>query len=59
MVGKGILRGDDVSLVSNEYNFNFNFRKYVDQYCKDNNCTPEDAFKDEQVKRMFWRYTNV
>lgn len=48
-----------MSLIYNEYKFNSSFRNFVDQYCKDNNCTLEDALKNEQVKRMFWRYTEV
>lgn len=48
-----------MNFICNEYKFNSNFRKYVDEYCKENGCTPEDAFNDEQVKRMFWRYTEV
>ena len=46
-------------LIKNEYKYNSNFKKYVDEYCTKNGCTPEDAFKDEQVKRIFWRYTEV
>lgn len=48
-----------MSLIYNEYKFNYNFKKYVDEYCKDKKCDLKDAFEDEQVKRMFWRYTEL
>lgn len=48
-----------MNLLQNEYKYNVNFRKYVDECCKKNGYTLEDALKDEQVKRMFWRYTEV
>lgn len=48
-----------MSLVQNEYKFNAVFREYVDEYCKHNGCTLEEAFNDEQVKRKFWMYTEV
>ncbi|WP_304431151.1 hypothetical protein [Romboutsia ilealis] len=46
-------------MIRNEYNYNTNFKKYVDEFCKNNNCTVEDALENDQVKRMFWRYTEV
>ena len=48
-----------MSLIQNEYRYNANFRKYVDEYCASNGCTPEEAFKDDQVKRKFYMYTEV
>ena len=42
-----------MNLVRNEYNYNINFRKYVDEYYKNNKCTLEDAFSEEEVKRKF------
>lgn len=48
-----------MSLMRNEYVFNSNFRKYVDEYCANNGCTLEDAFKADQVKKKFWIYTEV
>lgn len=48
-----------MTLVENEYNYNSNFRKYVDEYCKSNNCTLENALKNEQIKRIFLKYTEV
>ena len=48
-----------MNLICNEYKFNKNFKNFVDEYCKKNGCTREDAFKDEQIKRIFWRYTEV
>lgn len=47
------------NLMKNEYQYNSNFRKYVDEYCNKNNCVVFEAFNNEQVKRMFWRYTEV
>ena len=46
-------------LIQNEYKFNVNFRRYVDEYCENNECTLEDAFNSEQVKRKFHMYTEV
>lgn len=46
-------------LMQNEYRYNPNFRQYVDEYCVSNQCTLEDAFNDEYVKRKFWMYTEV
>lgn len=48
-----------MDLIHNEYRFNSNFRKYVNEYCKKNDCSIEDALKDKNIKRMFWRYTDV
>ena len=48
-----------VLLVRNEYKYNSNFRKYVDEYCYKNNCTIEDAFKDDYIKQMFLKFTDV
>ena len=48
-----------MNLIKNEYMYNSNFREYVDEYCVNNGCTLEDAFKDDQVKRKFWMYTEV
>lgn len=47
------------NLMKNEYMYNTNFRNYVDEYCRNNDCTLEDAFKNEQVKKKFWIYTEV
>ena len=59
MVVKEIWRGEAMNLICNEYKFNKNFKNFVDEYCKKNGWTKEDAFKDEQIKRIFWRYTEV
>lgn len=48
-----------MGLIQNEYRYNSNFRKYVDDFCIKNGCTVEDAFNDEQVKRRFYLYTEV
>lgn len=48
-----------MNLIQNEYMYNANFRKYVNEYCKNNNCLIEDALNNEQIKKMFWRYTEV
>lgn len=45
--------------MENEYQYNSNFKKYVDEYCNKNRCTVDEAFDNETVKRMFWRYTEV
>ena len=48
-----------MNLIENEYRYNINFKKYVDEFCKENKCTLEDALKNEHVKHMFWRYTDL
>lgn len=48
-----------MNLMKNEYQYNCNFRKYVDEYCNRNRCTVDEAFCNEDVKRMFWRYTEI
>lgn len=48
-----------MNLMRNEYKYNSSFRKYVDQYCDKNRCTVDDAFNNEDIKRMFWRFTEV
>lgn len=47
------------NLMINEYRHNTKFRKIVDEYCNKNECTLEDAFKDDQIKNKFWMYTEV
>lgn len=47
------------NLIKNEYNYNTNFRNFVDEYCKNNGCSLEEAFNAEQVKGKFWMYTEV
>ena len=46
-------------MIKNEYNYNANFKRYVDEFCRNNSCTVEEALENDQVKRMFWRYTEV
>ena len=48
-----------INLIKNEYRYNSNFRKYVDEYCNKNRCPVDEAFTNENVKRMFWRYADV
>ena len=48
-----------MNLIKNEYKYNTAFRQFVDEFCRNNNCTLEDAFNDEQVKRKFYMYTEV
>lgn len=47
------------NLIKNEYKYNVNFRKYVDDFCKNKGCTLEDAFNDDEVKKKFYMYTEV
>lgn len=47
------------NLMENEYRYNSNFKKYVDEYCNNNRCTVDEAFGDEEIKRTFWRYTEI
>lgn len=48
-----------INLIKNEYLYNLNFRKYIDEYCNMNQCSVDDAFNNEKIKNMFWRYTEV
>ena len=48
-----------LNLIKNEYSYNSNFRKYVDDFCKRNMCSIDIAFKDDKFKRAFFRYTEV
>ncbi len=48
-----------MSLIKNEYHYNSKFKKYVDEYCKKNKISVEEAFCKIHIKRMFWRYTDV
>ena len=46
-------------MVRNEYMYNRSFRVYVDEYCKENKCTLEEALVHEDVKRAFRHYSDV
>lgn len=48
-----------MNMIKNEYKFNSDFREYVDEYCEKHECTLEDAFNDEDIKQIFWKYTEV
>lgn len=48
-----------MEMIKNEYIYNSSFKHYVDEFCKSNNCTIDEAFNNEEVKKMFWRYTEV
>lgn len=48
-----------MDLIKNEYRYNSSFRKYVDEFCDKNGYTIDEAFNNEEVKRMFWWYTEV
>ena len=43
----------------NEYRYNTKFRKIVDEYCVDNECSLEEAFETDQIKSKFWMYTEM
>lgn len=47
------------SMLKSEYMFNSNFRRYVDEYCRKNGCTKEDAFNKKEVRQTFWKHTDV
>lgn len=48
-----------MNLMMNEYRYNSNFRKCVDEYCDKNKCLVEDALNDSYIKQMFLKYTEV
>lgn len=48
-----------MDIVKKEYRYNLAFRKYVDEYCNKNKCTVDEALNDKNVRRMFWRYTEI
>jgi len=39
-------------LMKNEY-------QYKDEYCNRNDCTVYEAFNNDEIKRMFWRHTEI
>jgi hypothetical protein len=41
------------NLMKNEYRYNSNFRKFVDEYCNNNRCTVDEAFCSEEIKKCF------
>lgn len=47
------------NLMKNEYRYNSNFRKFVDEYCNNNRCTVDEAFCSEEIKKVFWIYTEL
>lgn len=47
------------SLMKNEYNYNFNFRKYVDEYCNTHKCTTEEAFNAPKIRQIFLYFTDL
>lgn len=46
-------------MIENEYRHNKRFRQAVDKYCRENSLTVEQALRHEEIKRMFWHYTEV
>lgn len=46
-------------MIENEYRHNKRFRQAVDKYCRENSLTVEQALKQDEIKRMFWHYTEV
>lgn len=48
-----------MNLMMNEYRYNNNFKKIVDDYCVENGCEIEEAFNDKSVKQMFLRVTEL
>lgn len=48
-----------MNMIINEYKYNSDFMEYVDKYCEKNNCSLEDAFNDDDIKQVFWKYTEV
>lgn len=45
--------------ILNEYRFNRKFREYVDEYCKENGISVEDALSQEKVKNICRHHTEV
>lgn len=48
-----------MDLMKNEYRYNLSFRKYVDEYCYKNGCSLEDAFDDENIKKILYVHRGV
>lgn len=46
-------------MLQNEYRYNTTFKKIVDEHCKKNEITLEEAFKDEKIRKQFYMYTEV
>ena len=48
-----------MEMIKKEYMYNSNFRRYVDEFCRSKKCSVDDALQNDQVRNMFWRYTEV
>ena len=60
MVEMGILRGDFMeTMMKNEYFHNSYFRNFVNEYCNKNRITIDEAFKEEEIKKLFLRLTDL
>lgn len=46
-------------MIEREYRFNANFRRYVDQYAKDQGITVVEALKQTEVRAAFQHYREV
>lgn len=45
--------------LKNEYRHNNKFRRYVDNYAKNNHVTVEESLKHELVRQVYLYYTEV
>ena len=60
MVETVILRGDFVeNMIKNEYLHNSYFRNLVNEYCNKNRITLDEAFENEEIKKLFLRLSDV
>ena len=46
-------------MMKDEYFNNSYFRNFVNEYCNKNRITIDEAFKEEEIKKLFMRLTDV
>ena len=47
------------TMIKNEYLHNSYFRNLVNEYCKKNRISIDEAFKEEEIKKLFLRLTDI
>lgn len=53
------MMGDRQKMMETEYMYNRDFRYFVDEYCRGNGCTVEDAMSQGEVRRAYLHFTEV
>lgn len=53
------MMGNGKKMMETEYTYNKNFRDFVDEYCRGNGCTVDDAMSKGEVRRAYLHYREV